>query len=133
MTVTLAQLEEELGAIDVLVEEAAVQEDPEMFVHLSMRRAALPALIRQERAAPLRAQLERLNEELEALDEEMERARTEDPPEVPAGMAGTITRGMMRNRRLGGIVSRQGRSAKERKHVMRQIEAVERVGVQPLA
>lgn len=129
---TAEDLERELAELDSLIERAAVDEDVVEFLRLEMRRAAIPALIRQARAAPVREELEALEAELEALEEEAERVRSGPAPEVAAGQRGHVTPAMMRNQQLAGITdqaSSLGQRVKARRRELEVIEAEVRCDV----
>ncbi len=113
MTERIELLEEELRRIGAEIEEAATAGDAGEWIRLGMRRDALPRLIREAKAEPIREEVERLEAELEAADREMVRAREEPPPEVPAMLRGQQTPALLRNARLGGIRARQSAACRE--------------------
>jgi chromosome segregation ATPase len=115
---------EELRSIVARIEDAAVDGDAGEWLRLSMRRDALPRLITEAKAAPIRAEIARLEAELEDL-EEQRKAALREKPEVPPHQRGTVTPMMVRNSKLGGIVARLsavGRELDERRQELEQIE-----------
>ncbi len=125
-------LEDELRGIDGLIETAAVDEDFVEWSRLAMRRDALPALLREARSRPLKAEIRRLEDELAGLDEELLQAREGPPPEVPEGARDRITQEMAKNARIGGISAELGRVGGRLKEKRRELEEIEREGVRPL-
>ncbi len=121
-------LEAELAGIGAEIEEAAVLEAASEWLRLSQRKDALPALIREAKAAPLRREVERLERELEALDQEMRRARQGPPPPVPEAMRGSVTPAMVRNQRIGGITAQASRAGKELVAAREQLARIESEG-----
>lgn len=121
---SLEALKAELAGIDGAIEDAAVQEDSESFLSLTMRREALPRLIREARANPVRERVERLEAELEALEDERQRVLDGDF-EVPENRRGDLDALMLRNQRLGSITqqsSRIGHHLEQARVELRQIE-----------
>lgn len=104
--VTVAELQAEAARVDSTIEEAAVQDDAGEFLRLQMRKAALPALIRQAQAQLIRREIAELEEELRGLDEEMAAAQAAPPPEVPVKLRGQQTPQMLKTRRISGVSTR---------------------------
>ena len=117
-------LEDELRRIGGLIERAAVNEDFVEWSRLAMRREALPSLVREARAQPVRREIEGLEEELEALEEQRQRVLEEEPT-VPAGMRGYVTPSMMRNRLLGGVSNQASAVGKELDEARRRLASIE--------
>ena len=91
-----------------------------------MRRDALPALLRQARAQPIRAEIVRLEDELESLDEELARVQKGPMPEVPKMQRGHLTSAMMQRTRIGGVHARMtnvGREIREARSRLAELEA----------
>lgn len=124
-TKSVEELKSELARIGALVELAAVREDVLEFDRLTMRERALPLLIRRARTAPHRERLERLDAELDGLVEDRGRAMTEEPPEAPAAMQGTVTPHMVRQRLLDGINRLEAQASTERRTVLERIAKIE--------
>ncbi len=121
------QLQQELARIEGLVEEAAVDEDVSEWIRLAMRHDALPAPIRQAKTAPIRQEVERLEEELAELDEELRQAQEGPLPEDAPRTFG-VTATMMRSRRIEGIAARSSSLSKELRQARRQLAETEAGG-----
>jgi uncharacterized small protein (DUF1192 family) len=119
------ELRAELAALGARIERAAAEEDTVSWLELRMRGDALPMLIREARARPLKERLGRLDDELMRLVSERERLMAEEPPEPPASMRGTISKQMMRQRLLDEINGREGRASAERREALNRIAAIE--------
>ncbi len=128
----IEQLERELGRLDERAEEAALEEDAGEFLRLAMRRVAIPALIREARAAPVRREIERLEEELAALEAESKHVREQPQPTVPAGRRQHVTPAMLRNAELGSITARAIRLGGELKAKQQELAQIEREGPRKL-
>lgn len=122
---TTTGLERELLDLPRQIQEAAADGDKERWEALRMRLDALPEYIRRQRLEPLRAQLDRLEEELDGLVEQRQRAMTEDPPSAPASMHGTITVHMRRQRILDGVAARERQASDERRKLRARISEIE--------
>lgn len=121
----LEELTRELVELDGQIEAAAVEEDLEAFIRLRMRQAALPALIRDARAEPIRGEVEQLEGELERLDAEAEYVREAPAPEVPERHRGHVTPLMLRNRALAGVLQRQHDVGKDLAAARRELASIE--------
>lgn len=126
------KLEREAREIGRLIGGAAVAEDAGEFLRLQMRKAALSHYIREAKAAPVRAQIARLEEELEGLGAESERIREEAAPTVPASQRGHLTPTMLRNRRLVGVGERGNAVGGEVKKLRKVLAQIEAEGPKPL-
>ena len=124
-------LEDELRRIGGLIERAALAEDFKGWARLAMRRDALPSLVREARAQPVRREIEGLEEELEVLEEQRQRVLDEEPT-VPAGMRGHVTPSMVRNRLLGGVSNQASAVGKELDEARRRLASIEAEGVTTL-
>jgi hypothetical protein len=119
-------LVEELAKIDALIEAAAVGDDMEAFIRLQMRERAIPLLIREAKARPIREQVARLEAELEEIEHSRQAALREEP-EVPAAMRGSVTVPMLKNRKLSGISAQAMRVGRDLDQARRELE---RIGVE---
>lgn len=127
----IEQLEAELAGLNALIEAAAVQQDGEEYVRLSMRRSALPYLLREAKVAPIRDDIRRLEEVAANLETERQRIQTEPPPEVPPGRRGHITPVMVKNARLKGVIDQQSSISRELKEKRRELEQIKAEGPRP--
>jgi len=105
VAVSLTGLQAELAGIDSAIEDAAEARNQEEFLTLLMRKAALPKLIRDERARPVRERVERLEGQLEDLEAERQRVLAEDFS-VPPERRTDLTETLLRNQKLSGITTR---------------------------
>ncbi len=128
----IEQLEVELAGLNTRIEAAAVQQDGEEYLRLSMRQVALPYLIREETAAPIRDDICRLEEVLAELEVERQRIQAEPPPEVPSARRGYVTPIMARNVQLKGIIDQERSLSIELNRKRRELEQAAREGVTPL-
>ena len=119
------ELRGELAGIGARIERAAAEDDVVGWMELRMRADALPLLIRDAQAKPLREKLERLDAESDRLIEERERALIEEPPAAPAEMRGTVTPHMMRAQVLDGINRRESSVGRDRRGVLERIAKIE--------
>lgn len=112
--------------LEIEIEEAAVRGDADLFVHLQMARAALPRRIREAKAAPVRAEIERLEAEERELAAEEERVR-EQPPELSeTETLRGVNPAAHFNQVLGGVVERRSAAGKELVEARRRLEKIER-------
>lgn len=128
MSEVVEELQAELHGIDAQLEAAALAEDQRAFVSLSMRKVALPYVIREARARPVREEVQRLEQELAALDDELRRAKDEPAPQVPVGQRGRINPAMAKNSRLANIANRAssiGRQLRLKRRELQRLEAGE--------
>lgn len=110
--------------LEIEIEAAAVRGDADLFVHLQMTRAALPRRIREAKAAPVRVEIERLEDELEDRDAEVQRVQDLGDEELPDSPYASAE--MVRNRMLGGARERQSETAKELTQEKRHLKKIER-------
>lgn len=125
-------MEAELTRSGEQVEAAAVEGDVEGFVRRLMRQRALPRLIREAKAEPVRRKLAELESEAAAMDEAVRRVREEPYPVVPPGMRGHVTPRMAHDARLQEAVGRQRAIGEELKAHRRLLAQIEAEGVRPL-
>lgn len=132
MVARIDRLREELEGIDTHIEDAALKKDGDEFVRLSMRKIAIPVLIREERAEPMRERMRQLEEELDALEEELRQVQEAEPPPVPAGRVGHMNPAMAKSARISGIASRSSSLSRELKQARRELAELEAEGARPL-
>lgn len=128
MTEKIEQLVEEYNRLDEEIATAAVAEDATEWIRLRMRKDALPSMIAEAKARPIRKEVQRLEEELERLESERQAALAAPLPQVPAAQRGTVTGLMRRNQELSGITSRTSMVGKELDERRRQLAQIEHEG-----
>ena len=115
----------EQSGIWAKVERAAVEEDMGSWLDHRMRADALPRLIKEARARPLKERLASVEAELDAAVEELERAQHEPHPEVPPHLRGGVSPVQLHQARLQNIAGRQASAGKDRRRLLAQIAEIE--------
>ena len=112
MNETVEELLHEEGLIEGRIEDAAIRGDVALWIRLTMRKDAIPRLLAEVRAQPIREEVEQLEAELADLERQRQRALAEEP-EVPAAMRSGVTPTMVRQRKLSGITSLSSQVGKD--------------------